>query len=203
MNVPKKDAIKSMKEMWKKAKKEFGNNKFKEDIDLNILKRYLIEKDIDILTFNELSRTISEKHGLDVKNFLFNLLLNNPDSIQLFFKAGVGEKNYLTYLNKKYYKSFETAKNLYTYPIRWKLLTTELVQSKDRGVFFSSRIVRYDNRMLSFESLPNDYLILISHFINKLGEIKTEPENKLMEELDKLKLLIDDIKKRYQKIKNE
>ena len=76
-----------------------------------------------------------------------------------------------------------------------------MTQSKEKGIFFSSRLVRYDNQMFSFESLPQDYFVLINHFIKKLSEIKTVPDNKLIEELDKIKMVIEDIKKEHLKSK--
>ena len=87
-----------------------------------------------------------------------------------------------------------TARDYYDFPERWKLLNTDLVQSKNKGFLFRTRVIRYDGKVFYFESLPQDYFTLLDHFIKRLGEVTPEPLDKFLEEINKLNALMESVK---------
>ncbi|MBI2652568.1 DUF5414 family protein [Candidatus Woesearchaeota archaeon] len=182
----KKDKIYEIfSEVGKKIK---GKISKKEVMDIEqILYKNLISKPLNILTFNDINRDLEVKYGVDVKNFIISILINSSEVFNELVKGKIVNKKLFAGLYKKFSKLTIDAKSLYDYPERWRLLTTDLIQSKEKGVTFRSRFVRYDNHIFSFESLPQDYFILINHFIKKLNEVEADPVDKFLAEINKLK----------------
>src|SRR3989338_5276933 len=173
MELKKNDVYNLFLEVSKKTK---GKISKKEIFEIEqILEKNLVSKPLNILTFN------------DIKNFIISLLINPPEVFNELVKRKVINRKLFARIYKNFSKLTIDTKSLFDYPERWRLLTTDLVQSKDKGVVFRSRFVRYDNHMFSFESLPQDYFVLINHFIKRLSEIEVEPMDKFLAEINNIK----------------
>jgi len=185
MELKKNDVYNLFLEVSKKTK---GKISKKEIFEIEqILEKNLVSKPLNILTFNDINRALEVKYGVDIKNFIISLLINPPEVFNELVKRKVINRKLFARIYKNFSKLTIDTKSLFDYPERWRLLTTDLVQSKDKGVVFRSRFVRYDNHMFSFESLPQDYFVLINHFIKRLSEIEVEPMDKFLAEINNIK----------------
>ncbi len=180
-------------QIWKRIKKNF-NKKTKEGID-KILEDYLLVKKINITTYNDVGKSIEINFGKDVRDFILSFLLNPEKVVKELIKTQLkSEEKYLIDIHKKYFMQAITARDYYDFPERWKLLNTDLVQSKNKGFLFRTRVIRYDGKVFYFESLPQDYFTLLDHFIKRLGEVTPEPLDKFLEEINKLNALMESVK---------
>jgi len=179
--------------IWKKVEKQL-NQQLKDDIG-RVLEQYLISNNLTLFTSNDLPRVLDSKFGSEVQEFILTLLINKIEIVKKLKIEDAKLEKYLVHLHDKYSSPLVEAKIIYDYPERWKLLNTDLVRSKNKGFVFRSKIIRYDGQIFYFESLPEDYFTMLTHFIKKLSEIKVEPFEKYLKNLDSLKVFVDNVKK--------
>lgn len=150
-----------------------------------VLKKHLINEEIKRYTYFELPLVLRAVIGEEVEGLIIRTLLLPPETFQEVYSKN-SNKKFLLSIYQEFSKKMQEARALFEQPERWRLVTTQLHNRLDEGAYFRTRLVRYDNQSFVFESLAQDYLILIHHLLDHLKKIRAEPANKFAEEMDKI-----------------
>lgn len=184
-----KEILLSIQELYNKLEKNFDKDKQKALQQL--FETFLINKEISTNTFSKLEDKIKSYLNDDYKILILSILINKSGIIR-DLKLNKSHKQFISELHSSYHFFVVDAMNAHELPRRWKFINTQVHTSKEKGVYFRSKLMTCDNDTFIFESYPDDYFILLDHLLKNFANIKVSPTKPVIDKLNSMKLLIEE-----------
>jgi len=160
-----------LQEKFVKVRKQINQETLK-NFDF-ILDLYLMKKNLEHVTFQDIQKRLSDQYGEPVTGFLLESIINSKGLLQQIETMDKSHQKELLNIHEKYNLLLNESRVIYESPNRWKFVNTQLMQSSLRGMFFSTRIMKYNKEEFIFDSLPDDYFLFIKHLTKNIKDIST------------------------------